>query len=81
MAFSFKVGYTTDPTKIGPAIQDGRIDEGDLVIVNEDGKGSIYFVLQDKSILPFTTEVDPEQIEEAVNNAIENLPGSSWDNF
>lgn len=70
MAFKFKVAYTTNPDNILPALEKGLIDEGDLIILNQDGKGSMRFILQDKSILPFSAEIDEKQLSEAIDSAL-----------
>lgn len=61
MAFQFKVAYTTDPEKIAPALANGVIDEGDLIIVNENNqKGTLNFITNEKVILPISASVDQE---------------------
>lgn len=70
MAFKFKVAYTTNPNNIPSAITNGLVDEGDLIIINQEGQGSLRFILQDKTVLPFTSEVDDTQLNEAINNAL-----------
>ena len=61
MAFQFKVAYTTDPTKIAPALTKGVIDEGDLIIVNENNqKGTLNFITNEQVILPISAPMDQE---------------------
>lgn len=59
--FKFKVAYTEDPSKIEPAIDAGTIDEGDLIIVNEDGVGSMKFITNKKKLIGMNAELTDEE--------------------
>ncbi len=70
--FAFKIAYTTDPNKIEPALQSGEIDEGDLVVVNQNGKGSFRFITKEKEILTFPAMEEIEtKVETVVQEKIE----------
>lgn len=55
--FKFKVAYTDDPNKIQAAINAGTIDEGDLIIVDENGSGSIKFITNTKELIGMDTVI------------------------
>lgn len=70
MAFKFKVAYADDPAKVQPAIDAGIIDEGDLVIINDNGKGSMLFITNTKEAIGMTAEVTDADKEDIINEVL-----------
>lgn len=68
--FKFKVAYTEDSSKIEPAIEAGTINEGDLVIINEDGVGSMKFITDKKELIGMNAELTDEAKEQVVNEVL-----------
>jgi len=68
--FKFKVAYAEDPKKITPALEAGTINEGDLVIVNENGVGSMKFITDKKEIIGMNAELTNEAKEQIVNETL-----------
>lgn len=64
--FKFKVAYTTDPNKIQPAIDAGLINEGDLIIINDKGKGSMKFITDKKELIGMDAEVSEQEKESII---------------
>lgn len=68
--FKFKVAYTTDPSKINPAIASGTIDEGDLVIINDNGKGSMKFITNKKELIGMDASLSEQEKENIINETL-----------
>lgn len=70
MAFKFKVAYADDPKKVQPAIDAGIIDEGDLVIVNDNGRGSMYFITNTKELIGMDASITDADKEDIINETL-----------
>lgn len=68
--FKFKVAYAEDPKKINPALEAGTINEGDLVIVNENGVGSMKFITNKKEVIGMNAELTDEAKEQIVSETL-----------
>lgn len=68
--FKFKVVYTEDPDKITPALDAGVVDEGDLIIVNDDGIGSMKFVTNTKELIGMDATITEEQKQAIVDDTV-----------
>ena len=68
--FKFKVAYTEDSKKIDPALEAGTINEGDLVIVNENGVGSMKFITNEKEVIGMNAELTDEAKEQIVSETL-----------
>lgn len=68
--FKFKVAYADDPKKVVPAMEAGTINEGDLVIVNDNGVGSMKFITDKKELIGMNAELTDEAKEQVVNDVL-----------
>ena len=68
--FKFKVAYTTDKSKIEPAIEAGTIDQGDLIIINEDGAGSMKFITDEGDLIGMDATLTDEQEQNIINKTL-----------
>lgn len=68
--FKFKVAYADDPEKVVPAMEAGTINEGDLVIVNDNGVGSMKFITDKKELIGMNAELTDEAKEQVVNEVL-----------
>lgn len=69
-SFKFKVAYTTDDTKIQPALDAGTIDAGDLIIKdNSDDTFNLRFIDQEGGIL-YESGVSDSDITEKIVPAV-----------
>lgn len=69
-AFKFKVAYTTDRSKIAPAIAAGTIDAGDLIILNENGVGSLQFITNTDDLISISAEITEEVKQQIIEQVL-----------
>lgn len=69
--FKFKVAYTEDSKKIEPAIDAGTINEGDLIIINEDGVGSMKFITDKKQLIGMDATLSEQEKENIISDTLD----------
>lgn len=69
--FKFKVAYTEDSKKIEPAIDVGTINEGDLIIINEDGVGSMKFITDKKQLIGMDATLSEQEKENIISDTLD----------
>lgn len=69
--FKFKVAYTTDKKKIQPAIDAGLINEGDLIIINDKGVGSMKFITDKKELIGIDAVITEQEKNEIISDTLD----------
>lgn len=69
--FKFKVAYTTDKNKIQPAIDAGLINEGDLIIINDKGVGSMKFITDKKELIGIDAVITEQEKNKIISDTLD----------